>query len=408
LGSFARPDLSEVIAPLLDDPDVNTRVQAAQTLGVTGGAAAVEGLQRIFRSRTGFAVKREALLSLARIDTTAFFAVAASWAGSAEWMERMVAAEAWGVVSPGPHAGKPSLTSEKDGRVIAAGLQAAATSADPRDPTLLAEARRLLMHQDAAVRSVAADIIARARDGADIPGLVAAYQRAERDSFPEAALSALTALDSIAHGDSTVARRVEHDFLDAVPRPRSYLIRRWAESSWPAAAERWGPAYPLETPRTLEDYREVARRFMVGSDPARYPHVFLETEQRSVIELELFGPEAPLTVANFLMLVDRHYFDGNSWHRVVPNFVVQDGDRRGDGWGGPGTVIRDEINRRRYGAQVLGMALSGPDTGGSQWFITHSPQPHLDGTYTVFGRVVNGGGALVRIAQGDRINTIRR
>ena len=90
------------------------------------------------------------------------------------------------------------------------------------------------------------------------------------------------------------------------------------------------------------------------------PHVIIETEQRGLIEIELFGPEAPLTVANFLRLVDRHFFDGNRWHRVVPNFVVQDGDPRGDGFGGPGGAIRDEINRQRYDEPMLGMALSGP------------------------------------------------
>ena len=113
-------------------------------------------------------------------------------------------------------------------------------------------------------------------------------------------------------------------------------------------------------------------------------------------------------MANFLRLVDRRFFDGNRWHRVVPNFVVQDGDPRGDGFGGPGGAIRDEINLNRYDGPMLGMALSGPDTGASQWFINLSPQPHLDGTYTVFGRVVGGTGSLVRITQGDLIRTIRR
>ena len=89
-----------------------------------------------------------------------------------------------------------------------------------------------------------------------------------------------------------------------------------------------------------------------------------------------------------LQLADRHFFDGGTWHRVVPNFVIQDGDPRGDGWGGPGFALRDENNRRRYGRGTVGMALSGPDTGGSQFFITHSPQPHLDGTYPVIGEVV--------------------
>jgi cyclophilin family peptidyl-prolyl cis-trans isomerase len=93
---------------------------------------------------------------------------------------------------------------------------------------------------------------------------------------------------------------------------------------------------------------------------------------------------------------------------VVPNFVVQGGDPRGDGWGGPGEAIRDEINPRRYKSYTLGMALSGPDTGGSQWFITLSPQPHLDGSYTVFGQVTVGIPVLLRLTQGDRIRTIRR
>ncbi len=112
---------------------------------------------------------------------------------------------------------------------------------------------------------------------------------------------------------------------------------------------------------------------------------------------------------NFMTLARRGYFDGLTFHRVVPGFVIQDGDPRGDGEGGPGWVIRDEINRRRYATSgMLGMALSGPDTGGSQWFLTHGPSPHLDGIYTIFGRVVGNRGPLARITQGDVIRAIRR
>jgi cyclophilin family peptidyl-prolyl cis-trans isomerase len=156
------------------------------------------------------------------------------------------------------------------------------------------------------------------------------------------------------------------------------------------------------------DYRAVARRYLL---PARRggpgPRVTIETERGPVV-VELLPAEAPLTVAAFLSLVDRRYFDGSTWHRVVPNFVVQDGDPRGDGWGGPGFALRDEVNPVRYETGTVGMALSGPDTGGSQFFITHSPQPHLDGTYTVFGRVVSGLGALDAIGQGERIRSIHR
>jgi cyclophilin family peptidyl-prolyl cis-trans isomerase len=157
-------------------------------------------------------------------------------------------------------------------------------------------------------------------------------------------------------------------------------------------------------------YQSVVRRFLLGSRAERAPHVVLETEAVGPIEIELLGADAPITVAHFLELVDAGFFTGHRWHRVVPSFVVQDGDPRGDGWGGPPGAIRDEINRVRYAGPVLGMALDGPDTGNSQWFINLSPQPHLDGTYTVFGRVVRGGGtgALGRITQGDRIVAIRR
>jgi cyclophilin family peptidyl-prolyl cis-trans isomerase len=121
------------------------------------------------------------------------------------------------------------------------------------------------------------------------------------------------------------------------------------------------------------------------------------------MDLALYAADAPLTVYNIASLARRGYFDEQHFHRVVPNFVAQAGDPRGDGSGGPGYAIRDELNRHRYERGTLGMALSGPDTGGSQFFITHSAQPHLDGGYTVFGELVGGFEVLDRIIQGDRI-----
>jgi cyclophilin family peptidyl-prolyl cis-trans isomerase len=122
--------------------------------------------------------------------------------------------------------------------------------------------------------------------------------------------------------------------------------------------------------------------------------------------IELLPEDAPLTVDNFIQLASRGYFNGVRVHRVVPNFVIQDGDPRGDGNGGPGYQIRCEINQVTYDRGAVGMALSGKDTGGSQWFVTHSPQPHLDGGYTVFGRVVRGMNVVDAIARGDTINKI--
>ena len=117
--------------------------------------------------------------------------------------------------------------------------------------------------------------------------------------------------------------------------------------------------------------------------------------------------DAPLTCLNFMTLARKGFFTGTTWHRVVPNFVAQDGDPRGDGEGGPGYTIRDEINERPYVRGTLGMALDWADTGGSQFFLTHSPQPHLDARYTVFGQIVRGLDVLDRIQPGDAIMRVR-
>jgi cyclophilin family peptidyl-prolyl cis-trans isomerase len=124
---------------------------------------------------------------------------------------------------------------------------------------------------------------------------------------------------------------------------------------------------------------------------------------RGAFTIELFAEDAPNTVKNFAALAARGFYDGLTFHRVVPDFVVQGGDPRGDGWGGPGYTIRCEINPHPYERGAVGMALAGKDTGGSQFFVTHGPQPHLDGGYTVFGRVREGMDVVDTLTVGDRI-----
>ena len=127
---------------------------------------------------------------------------------------------------------------------------------------------------------------------------------------------------------------------------------------------------------------------------------------KGTFTIELLPEDAPLTVDNFVQLARRGYFNNITFHRVVPNFVVQGGDPRGDGNGGPGHSIRCEINQVPYERGAVGMALSGKDTGGSQWFVTHAPQPHLDGGYTVFGKVIAGMDVVDNIVRGDAIRSI--
>jgi cyclophilin family peptidyl-prolyl cis-trans isomerase len=140
--------------------------------------------------------------------------------------------------------------------------------------------------------------------------------------------------------------------------------------------------------------------------PTVSPRAYVDTSKGS-FEIALAVLDAPITTHNFAALADRGFFNGLRIHRVVPDFVVQDGDPRGDGSGGPGYSIRDELNLLPYLRGTVGMALAGPDTGGSQWFVTHSPQPHLDARYTVFGHVVAGMDVVDKLTTEDTIVRIR-
>jgi cyclophilin family peptidyl-prolyl cis-trans isomerase len=268
-------------------------------------------------------------------------------------------------------------------------------------------AREALGNADPIVRTVAADWLGTHPDTGDIVRLAAAYRRALTDNVSDARAAAVTALGKISATGFTARVDVEDRFLSHVPTAADYLVRRAAVEGFPAAATQWGAETPVATGRTLGDYRDLAATVVLPADHGGpLPELVIETDRGS-FTIEMFAADAPVTTRAFMYLVDRRFFDGGTWHRVVPGFVIQDGDPRGDGEGGPGYALRDEINRQRYGAGVVGMALSGPDTGGSQFFITLDPQPHLDGTYSVIGRVLSGMDVVSQVAQGDRIRRIR-
>jgi cyclophilin family peptidyl-prolyl cis-trans isomerase len=238
--------------------------------------------------------------------------------------------------------------------------------------------------------------------------LVQAYEASLSDPISDARIAAVTALAAVAERGFSERVAVEDLFLSRFTGSQDYLVRRVAQERFPAAAALWGPVTPIATGRSVEDYRTIARQLILPAEREGIAPVLVIETERGRITVTLFAAEAPLTVDALLRLAGRHYFDGTSWHRVAPNFVIQGGDPRGDGWGGPGFALRDENSRRRYGRGTVGMALAGPDTGGSQFFITHSPQPHLDGTYPVIGEVVLGMEVVDRVSQGDAIRSIRR
>jgi cyclophilin family peptidyl-prolyl cis-trans isomerase len=230
--------------------------------------------------------------------------------------------------------------------------------------------------------------------GAD--ALVAAYKRGEADLVIDTRAAALESL-------------AKYGAAAALPTLRTAL----GDKDWAVrikAAELLKALDPsIETARAIRPAPAISATNYASpllTVPVVSPHVFIETQKGS-IEIELDVLDAPITAANFMALARKGYFDGLSFHRVVPNFVIQAGDPRGDGEGGPGYTIRDELNQEPYLRGTVGMALAWRDTGGSQFFITHAPQPHLDARHTVFGRVVSGMEVVDAINQWDVIQRIR-
>lgn len=126
----------------------------------------------------------------------------------------------------------------------------------------------------------------------------------------------------------------------------------------------------------------------------------IETKRGDLV-LELFAKDVPVTVNNFVTLARDGFYDGLTFHRVIDDFMIQGGDPTGTGAGGPGYTFADEFTKHTHVAGALSMANAGPNTNGSQFFITHSPQHHLDGHHSVFGQLIEGKDVLNQIKQGD-------
>ncbi|HEX7296397.1 MAG TPA: peptidylprolyl isomerase, partial [Pyrinomonadaceae bacterium] len=256
-------------------------------------------------------------------------------------------------------------------------------------------ALQYLSHEDAVVRSTAADLIGDLPPSeANTRALITAFAKTKTDSLNDAALSIL---DSLGKQKTTAA----NEGIKSALQSDDPLVRRRAVAllKTNGAGDFSSSIGTVKTSNSRVDYARALGR-------ANRSVRAVVTTSKGSFTIELLPIEAPLTVDNFVRLAQRGYFRGITIHRVVPNFVIQDGDPRGDGNGGPGYQIRCEINEVPYERAAVGMALSGKDTGGSQWFVTHSRQPHLDGGYTVFGRVTAGMDVVDSIVRGDVIESI--
>jgi cyclophilin family peptidyl-prolyl cis-trans isomerase/HEAT repeat protein len=256
--------------------------------------------------------------------------------------------------------------------------------------------RKHLKEPDVIVRGTAADLLGELPpDDKNARALVDALPVALADKQLNDA--GLSILDALAKQKSSRANDAIKTALDS----DDHLIRRRAVAllKTNGVGDFSSRIGVVRTRNTVADYERAIGR--IGKSVTA-----VVTTSKGSFTIDLLPAVAPLNVDNFIGLAKRGYFGGITIHRVVPNFVIQDGDPRGEGNGGPGYQIRCEINQVTYDRGAVGMALSGKDTGGSQWFVTHSPQPHLDGGYTVFGNVILGMNVVDGIARGDVIKSI--
>lgn len=395
--SLAAFGMTAEVAKLAEDSIAAVRIAAAQAaVAPASGALPRIYFERLYTADTGWTFRRSVVESAFRAGLR--LAAVTDWLRNPDWQRRAAAARAMGAARvPLSLDELDPLTRDPEGRVRAATYEALATWADSGDAAPRVRTMLLVALRDADPYARAAAIGALAGSPRAVEGqlVLESYRLSQRDSVSDARVAALRYVTALAKADTSAVTRGLRDAI-ATLTPPAGSDERAAVAGSPLFSH-WGR--PKLADRGADWYAQVVSSLAVSDSQ---PVAEIVTS-RGTLVIELLANEAPLTVENFVSLARRRYYDGLRFHRVVPNFVVQDGDPRGDGNGGPGYVIRDELNPVRYDRGVVGMALSGPDTGGSQYFITHSPQPHLDGRYTAFGRVISGLDVLDSIVQGDQV-----
>lgn len=383
------------LARLLAQPslDPNLALEAVTAAGTLKAAEVLPTVQDMLTD-TWPSLRIAALRAAAAIDQENFVLVLSSLDADRQWSVRAALADVLATLPP--EVALPRLQAmmqDEDTRVRPAVARALVRLRAPGVATVVLAH---LKDPDFAVRASLATLVGELKPAGGAEALRDAYRAGRPDSAYEARAAALTALAEYGAAEATETLRAALADKDWAVRLRAVALLATLDPAGDhRLAIRPSPGAPIAP---YDDPQLIA--------PAFSPHVFIETA-KGTIEVELAVLDAPQTTSSFMALARTGFFNGLQIHRVVPNFVVQDGDPRGDGEGGPGYSLRDELNERPYLRGTVGMALSGPDTGGSQFFITHSPQPHLDAKYTVFGQVVKGMDVVDRLQQGDTIQRVR-
>jgi len=396
LGRLADPSAAAPLVRIVQNAkaEPHVRLEAVTALGALRADGVSDTLIDVLGDPSP-AIRSAAIRSMAQFDPEGFVTVLSGLDPDPNWSVRSALAAALGGLAP--EAGLPRLRmmlSDQEPKVLPSVLASIAKLHPPDAGTIAIDHLR---SNDPVVRVAAANAVAELKPAAGPAALSDAYQRSLGDTTYVARAAALSALK--AYGKDTAMPLLTDALADKdwALRVRAAALLTELDPSSDAKVR----IRPVPTNHAPEWY---ARPALVT--PGVSTQVYIDTDRGS-IQLELAVLDAPVTVETFVTLARNGFFDGLPIHRVVSDFVVQGGDPRGDGEGGPGFTIRDEINQRAYLRGTVGIALDWADTGGSQFFVTHSPQPHLDARYTVFGRVISGMDVVDKIEQWDVIRRVR-
>jgi cyclophilin family peptidyl-prolyl cis-trans isomerase len=396
LGRIGDPAATPALLALLHARGTapHLRLEAVTAVAGLGGEGVSDTLLDLLGD-PGSAVRAAALEGLARLDPDGFVFILSGLDPDPQWSVRAALATALGSLSA--ETALPRLRvmlSDPDQRVVSAVLPAIAALRPPDASEIMLVRLKV---DDPVVRAAAASALAQLLPPQGAPALAAAYRLGQRDQTYVARAAALTALAGYGTPDAVQVLNEALTDADWAVRVRAAALLRTIDPTNDASLR----IRPVPSQATPDQYSapHVLR-------PTVSTQLHLETD-RGTIQIELAVLDAPQTVENIVTLARKGFYDGLSFHRVVPGFVVQAGDPRGDGEGGPGYTIRDELNDRTYVRGTVGMALDWEDTGGSQFFIVQSPQPHLDARYTVVGRVISGMEVVDQIERWDVLRRVR-
>lgn len=390
LGMLGDPRAAEPLAQLATSENEHLALTAISALGRLGGGRASEALSAGLES-DNWRLQEACARAIALTDSTGAVARLVGLLDSPA--ARVRAAAAAGLGSVGDEASLEALLKlvrrEKAPLVLASALDSM-TGLDGLDvDPLLALAGDC---KDMVVAASLAGALGETGDDRAVHKLVGLY-----GEFPDVAdvTPQVEIIDALGRlkGEESLGL-----LEDALEDPRKPVAEKAAWALKEITGKDYSEMVPVNS--TIEGDPDLRRaRDLAGAK------VRVNTDKGEII-IRLLTDEAPCTASNFADLVEAGFYDGLTFHRVVPDFVIQGGCPRGDGWGGPGYMIPCEYNRVHYERGYVGMALAGKDTGGSQFFITHSPQPHLDGRYTIFGMVESGMDVVDRIQVGDRMSSL--